>query len=330
MKSLTNIEEILTSLLSFGNWSKGKTAFIYNLDNSIHIPFKQGFEGIEVRISNKEQQVIYEPSFEEKILLIQAFKLISNIDQEYCFKYLDKEKDISKYCPNNNPLQVKHLLKFKGGNKSIHKHKISTREKDFFEEELFLPDNTFSIGEKLGIIDIKNNLEYDKKFEEYDYKNRNIRRENNHKSIHKDKIVESLVLWDIENVNFYDDFSIISKNVKKENQLKFVSYFRKNKSHKDPFFWDINFKMNKLNKRDWIVLTTKDNADNQLIDIYHKYKYSLKELVLISGDSDFKKIIQDAIASGIKVSIFNNAKTEKSWFHKFDYFYINSESKKND
>jgi uncharacterized LabA/DUF88 family protein len=75
-----------------------------------------------------------------------------------------------------------------------------------------------------------------------------------------------------------------------------------------------------MKKRDWIINTTKGIADDELINSFNKYKNNLKELILISGDSDFKNIIYEALELGISVKIINNSNYNNiSWFKNIDF-----------
>lgn len=101
----------------------------------------------------------------------------------------------------------------------------------------------------------------------------------------KETKIESLVLWDLENIHYYNDFSLISRYVKKENQIKIMAYNEKYRKYET--INRLNFILNKLKKRKWIIKETKDIADRILIEEFNKYKNKIKELIVISNDSDF-------------------------------------------
>jgi hypothetical protein len=134
----------------------------------------------------------------------------------------------------------------------------------------------------------------------------------------KQKEIHSLVLWDIENINFYDDFSIISRFVKDQNQIKIVSF---SSGYKDCHS-NIDFELNKLKKRNWIIKEVKNSensADKELLNSYFKYNQKIKELIIISSDSDFEPILTDAKYKNINVTLIYREMNQKNrWFLKAD------------
>jgi len=141
---------------------------------------------------------------------------------------------------------------------------------------------------------------------------------------------EVLVLWDIENVHFYNDFSHIGQYIPK-NSIKVFSYSKKN--HKDKIYLKgdkLDFVLNKLRKRGWIEKRTTKIADKELIEEFDSRADKIKELYLITADKDFKIICEKAISLGIIVHIINNeGRNKHSWFNKeiYNYSYI---KKRND
>jgi len=145
----------------------------------------------------------------------------------------------------------------------------------------------------------------------------------------KHEVFDTLVLWDIENVNFYNDFSIISRIIPKES-YKVFSYSKKNSKKKIYLKGDnLSFVLSRLKKRGWLEKRTTKIADSELIEDFHQRKHKIKNLVLISADRDFEEICKEAIQLGITVFIMNNENRQKySWFsHKpYKYQYINTET----
>jgi len=149
------------------------------------------------------------------------------------------------------------------------------------------------------------------------------------KSKSKHEVFDTLVLWDIENVNFYNDFAIISRIVPKES-YKVFSYSKKNRKKKIYLKGDnLNFVLSKLKKRGWLEKRTTKIADSELIEDFQQRKHKIKKLILISADRDFEKICKEAIELGITVFIMNNENRQKySWFSNkpYNYQYINKKT----
>jgi hypothetical protein len=220
-------------------------------------------------------------------------KIVEDVKNGWAAKALEKKKKLK---------EMKSIKYSNNPNKLIKK------------EELFENDGGFnSIGELFGY-----SKELEQGFKEYEPQkplfDRLVQNKNQPK---ENKKIECLVIWDIENVHFYDDFAIITRQVKKENQLKIVSFsqkFRKCIGDK------IDFELNKLKKRGWVIEETKKIADDKLYETYTKYKENIQELIIISNDSDFKPMMDDAIAKNIHTTILhrNGRKRQKHWYSKAD------------
>jgi uncharacterized protein YlbG (UPF0298 family) len=130
-----------------------------------------------------------------------------------------------------------------------------------------------------------------------------------------------LALWDIENVNFYDDFRIITNLLPKES-TKVFAYSKKNK---DKIIYlkgnNLNFVLRKLKKRKWIEKRTIKSADNVLIEEFRQRKDKISHLYLITADKDFEEIATEAVNAGIKVTIMNKI-DKASWFNCDLYDYL--------
>ena len=192
------------------------------------------------------------------------------------------------------------------------KEKYNTKRKLIIEKtnDFFEKTNFGTLGQSIGVIENNFEVEFCKSnnFNKYFKKRVKLKEVNN-----LNQEINSLVLWDIENINYFNDFSIISRFVKKENQLKVVSFnekfkiFNRNK---------IDFLLNKLKKRKWIINETNKSADNDLINTFKKYKDKINELVIISNDSDFKDILFEANNLKIKTIVIyrNNNKKHNDWY----------------
>ena len=192
------------------------------------------------------------------------------------------------------------------------KEKYNTKRKLIIEKtnDFFEKTNFGTLGQSIGVIENNFEVEFCKSnnFNKYFKKRVKLKEVNN-----LNQEINSLVLWDIENINYFNDFSIISRFVKKENQLKVVSFnekfkiFNRNK---------IDFLLNKLKKRKWIINETNKIADNDLINTFKKYKDKINELVIISNDSDFKDILFEANNLNIKTIVIyrNNNKKHNNWY----------------
>lgn len=326
-----SFEDIVKNILNgSGTWIKSRKAFLYSKQMEIHFPFKHSFE--EFKFHNLEPD--YELTVQQRLIILKAFLITSNIEPKFLTEDLKKELayiDLTKFAPNNN---LSNIVSFSKKNDTFvnETNLLNTVNKDLkivkkatFNNTLFESGMKVSIGERLGLKNYEKNEEKINIEETISYKSLTNEKPffslkfNLNKKHEKIKI-DSLVLWDIENVNFYEDFSKITQKIKYENQLKIVSFFRKNKSDKHTFYWgDLDFKLRKLKKRDWIIKTSKESADTELIDTYYKYKNEIKELILITGDSDFEDIVKDAIAANINVRILNNSNRKKNWFDKYNF-----------
>lgn len=326
-----SFEDIVTNILNgSGTWIKSRKAFLYSKQMEIHFPFKHSFE--EFKFHNLEPD--YELTIQQRLIILKAFLSISNIEPKFLTEDLKKELsliDLTQFAPNKNleniitiKKEIKEITIPDQGIKAINRG-LKVIKKNKFSDFLFDSNLKISIGERVGLkeyekienkINIDNNVSWNSQTNDKPFFSLKF---NSNKKHEKTKI-DSLVLWDIENVNFYEDFSKITQKIKSENQLKIISFFRKNKSDKHTFYWgDLDFKLRKLKKRDWIIKTSKESADTELIDTYYKYKNEIKELILITGDSDFEDIVKDAIAANINVRILNNSNRKKNWFDKYNF-----------
>lgn len=328
-----DFETIIINILNGSNtWIKTKKSFILNgyeysdikSDTFIrvHIPFKLSFE----QFTFTNLLIDFPLTLEQRKILLKAFMSVSNIKPHFLTQELTNELnfiDLTPYSPMRDLKRIVPLNKnLKINNTGLKIINFESKE-NIFEDVLKV-----SIGEKIGLdkydISIKN-ISFEEKFNDSINDNPFFKLKNFVLKSKEVKRIESLVLWDIENVNFNNDISKITSKLKSDNQLKVVSYYRKNKADKTIFYQgDIYNKLKGLKKKNWIVKTSKENADTILIDSYYKYKDTLKELIIISGDSDFKDIAENAISLNIAVKILNNSnfKSEK-WFNTFNYEKIN-------
>jgi hypothetical protein len=298
------------------------------ITNDLNIVNKLIVKSKETQISNNE------------IFLLKDFKRIE--------KHLkDKSKHNKKKLPNNNISKeldkIFHNKEYylnlekqrKEELKLIKKNIINKKNK---KESLqitddYINDNLSSLGDFFNNKHENNTKEKDLLLngkpinkEEYNIlieeKDKNLAKTNHYKYKNSIKRNEKLVLWDIENVNFFDDFAIITKLLPKDS-IKIFSYSKKN--HKGTYLKNnnIDFLLNKLRKRKWIEKRTKKIADDVLIEEFNNRKNKIKELYLISSDKDFKKILDEALTLNIKVFIINNNKNyKKSWFNEKKYNFI--------
>ena len=245
-------------------------------------------------------------------------KIVKKISEEVKkIKELEKKRKIE---------QDKKTKQIKNNIISNSKNKIKLKV-DIFEGSKGLGTFSDMFPEQYKTKEFKEEEYYENKTKEYDVRfestDNSIIKKPLKSSIYKkhEKNNEILVLWDIENVNFYDDFAIITRLLPKEC-IKIYSYSKKN--HKGVYLKnnDIDFLLNKLRKRKWIEKRTTKIADEVLIKEFNLRKDKLKELYLISSDKDFKEICDNAISNNIKVTILNNNK-QRSWFNEENYNYIN-------
>lgn len=194
---------------------------------------------------------------------------------------------------------------------TINNSKLKIVKKSNKNDFLFEQNNFGTLGEFLGKneVIIKDEIVETNNFQPY-FKNKLLNQKEK-----ENKKVESLVLWDLENINYFDDFSIITRFVKNENQLKIVAFSEKYRDYQ--YLTKLNFELNKLKKRNWIIKETKKIADNVLIEQFHKYKKTIKELILVSNDSDFKEIIEEANNLGIKTIVLyrHGHKNNNYWYN---------------
>jgi hypothetical protein len=298
------------------NWKIDKNKIYLNKDNIYYeINFYGKYEDISIKISDQELFILSD--LERKILAKAITFLRGNMPRSISEAVENKtisfkEFSISQYYPPGGRSKIPVLI-----------YKIKQPKYTFISNHIDIFDS-----EPLGTIsDLFNNIidssvNYSSELEREDKPLFKLKRLQS-KFITEKEDFESLVLWDIENVHFYDDVQIISRMYKAEKQLKVVSFFQKHKSSDIKIKMDMEFKLNKLRKRNWVVKRTKGIADNVLIETFHKYKDQLKELILISADSDFKEIIDEAIQLGIKIVVVNNANYHTNiWYNSYNYTKI--------
>lgn len=298
-------------------WKIDKNRIYLNQNNIFYeINFNGKYEDISIK-SSIEEFILTD--LERKSLAKAITFLRGNMPKSINEAILNgvvnfKGFSISQYYPVGGRSKIQILIYKIKQQKHI---EISQNEYIFNSEPLG------TIGDLFNDI-IDNSINYNSELERNDKPFFNLKRLESKFNKEKEDI-ESLVLWDIENVHFYDDVQIISRMYKSEKQLRVVSFFQKHKSSDIKIKMDMDFKLNKLRKRNWIVNRTKGIADNVLIETFNKYKGQLKELILISGDSDFKEIIDEAISFNISVLIVNNAnRLDKFWYNNYNYIHINS------
>lgn len=279
---------------------------IYSNDNLIQFNIKKLNEIINndiIYILTDEQK-----NFIIKTLLLKDSKQIKHLlkFQNYdlfnklSLKHLDKNFVMYETVSEKCKIIVKKTLK---NNIKVVKRKdnIGTNNKNanVKTEDIFESNNFGTLGELLGKqnVILKDEIVETNNFKPY-FKTKVL----NHKD-KNEKIIESLVLWDLENINYFDDFSIITRFVKNENQLKIVAFSEKYRDYQ--YLTKLNFELSKLKKRNWIIKETKKIADNVLIEQFHKYKDTIKELILVSNDSDFKEIIEEANSLNIKTIVLH-------------------------
>lgn len=146
------------------------------------------------------------------------------------------------------------------------------------------------------------------------------RPENKEKKKKDEKVIDSLVLWDMENIHYKDDFTEITRLIKKENQLMMVGYADKYVKYTKAKKINLNFILKGLRKRGWVIKTTKKIADDLLFKNFEKYKGQIKEVVIISNDSDFKNILEEANRLHMKSTVIIRLKEIRAnnWFDVSD------------
>ena len=126
-----------------------------------------------------------------------------------------------------------------------------------------------------------------------------------------------LVLWDIENINFPHDRVAIEAMLKKigvRYSMKYISYH----IHMDrgiPWWLqqygdNIEWRKIQLRRLGW-VLEEKKDADKQLKKLYYQFVDRISGVVIISGDSDFIEIAEDAMKRGLYTAVLFDLKTPK-------------------
>ena len=231
-----------------------------------------------------------------------------------------------------NKLMIKHKKKSKS--KTLEKQNYiieSVVENDIYKDSTSLGVFGDILGEKFNSNNYKVEMsEVDKSlsdnikitYEDMNNGKYHRKKVKNNSSFYKNKKESSsnvLVLWDIENINFRDDFSIFTTILPKD-AIKVFSYSKKNHEHMKYLKGSsLDFVLRKLKKRGWISRRTKKIADNELIDEFNKRKNKINKLILISEDRDFKEICDKSIEMGIELSIINKNKNKNSWFKKEKY-----------
>lgn len=285
---------------------------LYNIDFNNKI-YQLNFEYIRyilyiIRVkdnSNKEINYIYKFKNIGKVDIL-------NLDNSFSLYDLNLFKTkikIKKNSNNSNSLDNSTVVKSS-------KPKVNIKNNDF----LFDTKNFGTIGELLGKekISIQDEIEVKNNSLKPYFKNKLI---NNKTKNNKDNIFTSLVLWDLENIHYFDDFSKISRFVKNENQIKVISFNSKYRNYE--YVNKLNFLLNKLKKREWIIKETKNIADEELKKQFHNYKHNLKELIIVSNDSDFKDILEEANSLNIKTIVLhrNGRIRQFHWYEKaIEYF----------
>ena len=175
----------------------------------------------------------------------------------------------------------------------------------------------FEIGPNWGNQDIDfNNLPNNENVE--NVLKKSISKNTKYKTSNNTK--ECLVLWDIENVNFFDDYKVLSNYINKKDSLLYVvckdpgKYPRDNRLSKTHIY-------TKLKKRGWSIDKRNKKIDERLMSYYHKHKNNVRSIILITADSDFEPILKDAVGIGLDILVLNEAKHAK-WFKKYNYKFI--------
>ena len=307
---------------------------IYFFENQVVVYFKKDVYKKFI-ISNSVGYVRYRvrdtfDDFTDLLHIVEEEYWLNNFDRKEKKKKKREKKNRSvlnfeTHFKNKNELKIEKEQK----EKSIKENKLRIVKKaknklklkiDIFEDSIGLGTmaDLFSkniIPEK----DIIPNI-YEEDIEVSKDKKKNKQLSNFYKI--NDINYDTLVLWDIENVNFYDDFSIITKLLDK-NSLKVFSYSKKNYRKKIYLKGNnLNFVLKKLKKRGWIEKRTTKIADTKLIDEFNQRKKKIKKMILISADKDFLPICEEAIDLGINVEIWNiESKNQFSWFRDINYNY---------
>jgi hypothetical protein len=126
-----------------------------------------------------------------------------------------------------------------------------------------------------------------------------------------------LVLWDIENINFPHDRIVIEAMLKKigvRYSMKYISYHIR--MDRGVPWWllqygeNIEWRKIQLRRLGW-VLEEKKDADKRLKKLYYQFVDRISGVVIISGDSDFIEIGEDATTRGINTTILFDLKPPK-------------------
>lgn len=311
--------EIIKSILNpEDKWERSKGKIFFNSDLRYEISFNKPFEDIVIRDNG---QIFLELTREEKLILIRALGFVLGGIPAHYHEIQKEIKQISlkEYYPTGGRKKIEKIEKRKI--KKINVGLMTNKKKNQIqiikrprEEDIFVSEGLGTIGDLFSNENSNTvSISYDKEFEDRDdkpfFKKRIVGTRKNEK-----ENIESLVLWDIENVSFYNDVTLITRALKHDKQLKVVSYFQKNNASKSHLQGNIEFRLRQMRKRNWHIVSTKTIADKVLIDTYEKHKENIKELILVSGDSDFKGIIQDALKRGIEIKIMNNANHKNAWY----------------
>jgi hypothetical protein len=137
-----------------------------------------------------------------------------------------------------------------------------------------------------------------------------IQKNKSKKRHRKDHQTDTLILWDIENVNYSGDEKEVENTIRRlgiERAWKYIAY-RVRRDKRIPFWMHTNNSQHRfirLRNRGWQLKKKSKDADDLLFKLYRDYKNRLKALMIITADRDFKEIALDAQESGIHVIIAN-------------------------
>jgi len=293
-----NFEDFLVLLLNKQiKWiKKRKKLFLtFNNDNflidlSVDINENSLFINDEpfIGTNNKTNIIIFKTILKKYGGFLKKWKpILEEINQINLDKYQKEILIINEaYNVKNNELKLKIL-------------KSRKNEREYIDDSPFSPLLDLFSSEKEKI-----NIKKPIKIDNFEINILEKKEKNKKKKTKSD--FDTLILWDIENINFFNDFSVMSRNFNIPKSKKIVFLNKKRYSNDD-------FELIKLKKRHWEIKKTKKDADSLLIRNFNKYKTSIKKLILISDDQDFKEIISDAITLNINVEIIYRDKNIK-WF----------------
>lgn len=288
----------------------------YNFNNIKFI----NFNNKKINLTKKQINYIFKCLYyKDKNVLLKRFFLLNNRVINDLPKLEKLGKEFSFYNKENTQIDIvnkKRVDKKELKNENIVKKNLSNFSNDrnarVKKEDIFTTTNGFgTLGELLGKEKVKINDEYEETevFKPY-FKNKLL----NKKDTTKKEEIDSLVLWDLENIHYHNDFSTITRFVKNDKQIKVMSFSEKYRNYES--INRLNFILDKLKKRNWIIKETKKIADNVLIEQFHKYKNNLKELIIISNDSDFKDILLEANSLNIKTTVlYRHGHKNKSYWY---------------